>query len=414
MKKFIIFYSSFLFFSSCARVTDQPLSKVFLTTKEGMTQTLQTKERLKPFHSKDFLMHQPYQKVICLLKSPTEKKVIFTYHSNGKIYQKLECENNQAFGSYQEWTPDGELSIDAHLKGGQAAVDQQAQSTWIFDGPCYAYNKKGLLAATFIYLNGFLEGKTQFYYPSGALKEERSYYSGKLEGAVTTYTEKGEVASECNYSNSQLNGSSILYWSPGVLAAKELYEEGKLIEGYYFDELQSTKAKVQNGMGQKVRWKENGFDLIEIEGGEPSGLVESFTKAGHLINSYSIQNGLKDGKETVFDEKTLNPILEVTWKQGEIQGKITTWYPDGQLESEREVLNNQKHGVYCARYKNGDFSLIEEYQLGKLVKGKYYKKGEGLPVTKIENGSGEATFFNEDGQLTQQVLYEGGKPLEQI
>ena len=92
---------------------------------------------------------------------------------------------------------------------------------------------------------------------------------------------------------------------------------------------------------------------------------------------------------------------------------MTTWYPNGVKESEREVIKNKKQGLSLAWYPSGDLLLIESYGNDLLEKGEYFKKGERSPISYVNNGNGIATLFDKDGLLRQKVTYENGKPISQ-
>ena len=55
--------------------------------------------------------------------------------------------------------------------------------------------------------------------------------------------------------------------------------------------------------------------------------------------------------------------------------------------------------------------LMEEYDQDKLILGSYYKKGDKLPVSKVENGKGTATLFSSEGAFLKKVSYEKGQPV---
>ena len=113
-----------------------------------------------------------------------------------------------------------------------------------------------------------------------------------------------------------------------------------------------------------------------------------------------------------LEEREPTPKLYIEWQDDVIQGICRTWYPNGRLESERELLNNQKHGTSSAWYLDGSLMLIEEYENDVLQKGSYLKKGETKPVSTVENGEGTATFFCKDGRFLKRALYHKGQVID--
>ena len=102
----------------------------------------------------------------------------------------------------------------------------------------------------------------------------------------------------------------------------------------------------------------------------------------------------------------------LTWHEGILQGPMKTWYENGQLESQRELCDNQKQGLLTAWYKKGDLMLVEEYEDDKLLKGEYYRLGEKVPASQVEKGKGIATLFNPEGNFSKKIPYQEGKPAE--
>lgn len=413
MKIFLPFLTSLFFLCSCT-ARHLSLSKVHLTSQKGLTQTLTTKERLKPFENEQFLLHQPHLKVVRVFESKSDTKTIqTTYYPSGHLYQYLECKNNQAFGVYKEWASHGIPRIISRVVGGAPDLEKQSMSTWIFDGESKAYDAEGNLAAIFFYNSGLLEGECSLFFPGGKLRELLPYHKGLLNGEVKKYNPNGLCIESKTYQNGVQHGLATLYWDQNVLAANERYLEGKLIAGLYFNPLGKLIAQVKEGNGFSVRWSEDrSYELIEITAGIPEGSIRFFDSKGFLLHEYSYQNGVKEGKETLFYEASVQPKLQLYWKEGQIHGLVSSWYPSGKLESEREMCQNKKHGLLSARYENFDLMLIEEYDRGLLVKGQYFKKGSCNPISSIDKGKGVAQIFDGKGFLIRKIEYLGGKPVE--
>jgi antitoxin component YwqK of YwqJK toxin-antitoxin module len=98
------------------------------------------------------------------------------------------------------------------------------------------------------------------------------------------------------------------------------------------------------------------------------------------------------------------------WYEGVLQGPVKTWYDNGQLESQRDMSENQREGLLTAWYRNGSLMLVEEYEEDRLLHGEYYRMGEKTAVSQIENGKGVAMLFNPEGNFARKVSYQDGKP----
>src|SRR6185503_15177696 len=143
------------------------------------------------------------------------------------------------------------------------------------------------------------------------------------------------------------------------------------------------------------------YSLIEYKKGSPEGAVRVFNPNGTLHCTYRIEEGKKNGEEWEYypskEDEKLQAKLCVHWHDDKLQGIIKTWYPNGVLESQREVNGNKKQGLCFAWYKNADLMLMEEYENDLLIKGTYFKRGDKSPVSKIDAGKGMAALFTSDG-----------------
>lgn len=157
-----------------------------------------------------------------IMKFTSNPKVAYAtiYHTSGKI---------QAKGKY---------------------VDEKKDSVWTF------YDFYGVLLSTETYKLGKREGKSYVYYPNGVISDEKYFENDKLTGQYKTYFENKAVKTECTYVNGKLFGKNATYYPGGVAAVmgyysksghmnglwvykdekgkvtkKEVYDEGKLLEG---------------------------------------------------------------------------------------------------------------------------------------------------------------------------------------
>ena len=135
---------------------------------------------------------------------------------------------------------------------------------------------------------------------------------------------------------------------------------------------------------------------------------------GDLCRIYHIQSRIKDGEELEFypgsslERKKLR--ISFFWQEGKIQGVVKTWYPNGELESQKEMSNNKKHGTSTVWYQDGNLMMIEEYDQGKLIRGDYFSTQERSPISRVWKGKGTATLFDSKGRLLQKIPYINGRP----
>lgn len=425
MKPFMhLFLASILCFtallSSCAeRVSQVPperLSSINLIDRNGLSETISQRNRVSQYDKTDFLSPQPYQKVLRVYersKGGDVKAIITSYHPNGQVKQYLETINNRAQGKYQEWYANGVQKVDSQVIGGTADLNTAAEQTWLFEGESKAWDEEGRLVAIIPYRKGEMHGIAHYYHPTGSLWKEIPYDKGQIHGQARYFLQDGSLLMTSEYTNGTKHGHSVRYWDRTSTAYHEMYDHGLLKTATYYTQEGACIASIEEGEGKRaVFGKEKLERLEEFRGGVQEGMVQFFSPNGELLKQYSTKNDQKQGQEIVFYPGSQTPRLMLTWDRGLLSGVMKTWYENGELESQREMSQNQKNGLLTAWYRGGALMLVEEYENDHIVKGEYYKQGESTPTSKIEKGQGVATLFSPEGTFKQKVTYQNGKPIQ--
>jgi antitoxin component YwqK of YwqJK toxin-antitoxin module len=426
MAKRILITLALLALSGCSQKTasNQEPEIVSMQTidRNGFSETISSKDRLKTFSKVDFLSPQPYQKVLRVYPRNNHGQShsrITSYHPNGHTWQYLEVVEGRAHGAYKEWHSNGRLKIEAIVIEGLADVNEAAQASWLFEGLSKVYNEDGSLAAEFSYQKGVLQGDSKYYYPNGQIAKLLPYDENEIHGAAQFFSHTGELLESIPYEKGVKNGNAHGKSSDGSWSYEEYYSQGKLLEASYSYLKWENLPRVEKGEGHQLCFADDYLDsVIEIHEGLPQGCIRQFTKNGFLESIYHIKDGLKEGEEVIFFQtKPLAPLvlpkekkLSIYWHEDAIQGKVKSWYENGVLESEREMNKNKRHGLATAYYEDGSLMLMEEYDNDKLLKGSYYQKKDKKPVSRIEEGKGTATIHFSDGRFKQKIYYEGGQP----
>ncbi len=394
--------------------SSQTLTKVHLTNQKGLTETITNKERLKQYERVSALSKHPCKKMVRTFKKGGEAQtVITTYYPSGQIHMFLECKNNQACGNYKEWHENGCLKIQAYVSQGIADTDISAQNTWTFEGENKAFDENGQLRALFFYQNGSLEQSVKTYHANGSLKSITPYTKNKIHGEETIYNSNGELIEKNSFNMDQKNGVCQKYWESGELASDEIFENGLLMQGVYLSSSKKKLGEVKKGAGKRVFFDESGgYEVHQYQKGVPCGTVESFDEQEYLVSVFNQKEGVKEGLEQLFYPQSQQVKLEIEWVGGTIHGRVKTWYPCGQIESCKEMSFNKKQGVSTAWFQDGNLLLIEEYEGDKLIKGAYYKRGVGTPISLVVKGYGTATLHDSNGVFVKKIEYQEGKPVE--
>ena len=141
-------------FGCATHFNNDQLSSIQLIDRNDFKETISTPERLKPYETSNFLSPQPYKKITRLYTRNAQGKTLSkltTYHNNGELWQYLEVVNGRACGTYQEWHENGQLRLHINVMEGQGDISEEAQYSWIFDGPSYAMNDRGHIQAEIHY-----------------------------------------------------------------------------------------------------------------------------------------------------------------------------------------------------------------------------------------------------------------------
>lgn len=414
-----LIFSTFICLAGCrtAHLTDSSkITSINIIDRNGLSETISSKDRLNTFDQTDFLAPQPYQKVMRVYgreKNGDTHSCVTSYHPNGLIKQYLEAVNNRAFGKYREWYANGQLKVEANVIGGPADLNTQAEENWIFDGCSRAWNEEGTVVAEIYYNKGELEGESVYYHPNGQVWKINPCQKNQLHGNQKIFLDNGDLLITTQYVNGVKEGISLRYWTPAQIAYHEIYEKGQLKTATYFNEQGDEISKIEDGTGLRAIFGKHDLqELQEFRNGVQEGTVKVFDEKQMLVRTYQIRNGDKHGEEIDYFPNSSQPKLLTTWNEGALEGPVKTWYENGTLESQREMSANKKNGLLTAWYRNGALMLVEEYDNDRLVKGEYYRLGEKIPLSKIEKGKGISTLFNPDGNFSRKIYYQEGKPIE--
>lgn len=413
-----IAYVGLLFGASCHRtnpLNEQHLTSIQLIDRHGVRETISTSERLKSYQRNDFLLAQPYEKVVRVFNPNKEGQVISkltSYHENGQIKQYLEVLGGRAHGTYREWYENGQEKVQFTVIEGIGDLSQTALKTFIIDGLSRAWDPQGNVIARISYTRGVLVGTAYFYHTNGQIKTSMPYQNGVIHGIVSIYDEEGRLQMQSCYNSGLLHGESISIRCSNNPEFQETYENGLLLEGNYLDYDGNIVSKVEGGTGIKSIFMGGKLDKqYEISQGKMIGAVTCFDKIGNVTNIYHLnESGEKEGDETLYYPETDSPQLQLGWLAGEVHGIVKTWYSNGMLESEREFSHNKKEGMHFAWYIDGSIMLVEEYENDILYKGTYYKLGKKDPVSTIQKGSGIAMLYDKEGHFLRKIDYCQGVP----
>jgi antitoxin component YwqK of YwqJK toxin-antitoxin module len=411
MKKSLFLLIALL--TSCASMKSnkEELVCMQIIDRNGLNETISSKDRLDKYQKHDFLDSQPYKQVIRIYdnKETQKRSKITTYHPNGIIFQYLEVAKARAFGKYKQWHSNGQLAIEASVIGGPAGMSDIEQKQWIFNGPSKAWDENGNLLLIFNYEKGDLEGISYEYHTNGNIKKIEPYLKNEINGDVTEYNPQNEIMSKVSYKEGKKEGLAEGFWDSKTPYFTETYKKGLLLEGTYFNKNGDIISRIQNKTGLKTVFFEKNKILIEYKNGIPEGKIQ-VSKKNILFQTYHVKNNQNHGEEIEYYPDGTTPKISIDWSEDVIQGLVKTWYNNGNIQSQKEMHGNKKNGTNTVWYKNNSLMLIEEYENNLLVKGVYYQKNENIPSSTILKGNGIATLYDEDGNFLKTIKYSKSIP----
>jgi len=394
------------------------IASICLIDQNGFKETISNDDRLIKYQGVDFCSSQPYQKIFRVYHRDLQghvKACVNTYYPNGQPKQYLEVCDGRAFGSYREWYESGNIKLETCVLGGEPDITISSPMTWLYDGEAFSWNEDGVLIASIPYQKGFLEGEALYYHDNGELWKRVFYRGGLREGVSETFTDDGILLEEAFYLKGERDGKSKRYWSENQVAAEEVFDKGRLIWSVYFDLEGKKVSEILDGNGcRAIFGKKRVAEFREYRNGFLDGKIVRFGSDQKPLEEFHVKDGLKHGEEIHYfshpgcrDQK----LLSINWFEDKIQGIVKTWYDNGNLESQREMSQNQRNGLSSAWYRDGSLMLIEEYENDKLKNGEYFQKDLSESVSKVENGEGEATLYDAEGNFQVRVSYFDGDPL---
>jgi len=403
-----------LLLASCHRQPDSShLLSLQLVDRNGQTETISQTLRVKQYEKQDFTKPQPYEKILRVYTKNSEGKnpsILTTYHKNGGLFQHLEALDGRAYGHFWEYYESGSIRIKAHVIEGTAELHPLAQSSWVFDGPCEVFYPSGAKQADFSYNKGKKEGIAHYYYPDGQPQKILHFIQDEACGELKEFYPSGALYQQLFFDKGVQDQEAFLYAETNQLLQKEIWDHDLLQEGQYFDATGALISEINHGKGIKSVLEKGVLKTtLEYCEGKPEGLIKVFDGKGFLESSYQLSKGEKEGEEIIYYPGKTQPKVTLSWHQDQISGIVKTYYESGALQSQKTYSMNKKNGPSTVFYEEGSLMMVENYHQDKLSEGQYYKKNDSYPMSTIEGGSGTATFFDEWGNIKQEILYEKGK-----
>lgn len=236
--------------------------------------------------------------------------------------------------------------------------------------------------------------------------------NGEKEGLWVIPKEDEWIKEEiCFYEKGKLNGKYAKVFTNDEVAEVGTYKDN-LKEG------ESFKYDIET-----LRLKEVKSYIHDI----PNGPYRAYIYTGELESEGTYIDGNLHGEYRSYqtDENDNLFLWQISnYENGLEQGKVTNFYPGGQIETEFYMRNGEIEGKCISYFENGNIKEIEEYAKSRLygLKTTYYENGKikeatnyfdnyihGSKTEYLDNESKFKESYYKDGVLTKAYHYKKGK-----
>lgn len=199
--------------------------------------------------------------------------------------------------------------------------------------------------------------------------------------------------------------------------AQNLTDNQGLKQGTWVKKYDNGKIRYQGAfendkeVGLFTFFDRNGKKVSTREYTSPGGIArcKMYNFMEYLHASGSMDGRTKIGEWVYFSNKGRDTVTVENFKNGVLDGKQMTYFPNGQLATDITFVDGKKQGAFFNYFNNGQLeqegtylddqlhgSLKIWYRIGKLKRQAYYDNGDK---------TGKWTFLNPNGGIIKVLNY---------
>lgn len=289
--------------------------------------------------------------------------------------------------TYQYYEPEVLSETYVHRYGVEVPGDEWSENG--SSGKVVSTRADGV-TMTRSFQEGVLCGESSYTFPMRSQTEcVEQYDQGRLVKRQTFYL-SGSPCEEIDYSASPTITTKQFY-DGGTLRTVETTNNGRIVQGKYYNANGNVEAGVENGFGKRTNRDAFG----------QSTSVDTIQEGEMILRTTYHPNGIPqaqmpyDGQVIHGTVKRFKPAGDPqameSWHRGQQDG-VTTLYEDGEKVAEVPYVRGQKHGVE-RRFADSGERVIEEIT---WVEGSRHG-----PAYRYVNGQVVEEWFFRDQKTTQ-------------
>jgi len=288
-----------------------------------------------------------------------KKDGTWTWYTNkGTKDMEGPFKNDLQDGKWTYWHPTGELSYTAEYKDGLK------DGTWIY------YYKDGTVFKKGNFSSDEKDGKWETWYEDGTLLMTGDYKAGKEFGIWKNFWENGKLKNETTFKAGVLEGDWKSFYQDGKPKLTGGYKDGNKY-GEWIDYF--ANGKPASIVTYKVVKQESKMEYGPLKGtfvyeSVQDGHFTSFSDKDYKkTEEGDYKNGKKTGVWTAYYPGGRVPAVTTTYKDGELDGKMTEFTRRGEIISDVDYKDGLKHGKMKIYEKNGKVAVERDFEYGMQV-----------------------------------------------
>jgi antitoxin component YwqK of YwqJK toxin-antitoxin module/Tfp pilus assembly protein PilF len=350
-----------------------------------------------------------YRKFGFSILNENKNEEVYHYNDNGNLASIGKQKTGSTEQKHGDWLI---INEDGGIEEKGQYVDDKLDGVW------QIYWPNGQVKQHLIFHEDKLNGNILTYHPNGVIAGKFPFVNGKKEGLQEGFLSSGKLSSSYNYQDGKPNGKNVVYYVNEGYMRESFFvagkPDGKVTETWLNGAMKSElTAKDSLYEGPARTWYP--YSTQETEGFYLAGI-----SSGKFVNYFS--NGSKSAEGEYDDNEELTGKRIRYFRNGKVQseesnytnGKITgmavTYFQNGAIRYKRSYKDDKTIKLECFD-ANGKSLYIADESKGRINFRTYYPDGiletEGDLLD--DKRDGKWIIYNPQGKIVQDLMYNDGQ-----